>query len=49
MLNLDSVVMEKYALDFEKNNIGILLDIQGRLLGSLKDVNNNVYKVLSKY
>lgn len=38
----------KYALDFEKNNIGILLDVQGRLLGSLKDINNNVYKVLSK-
>ena len=38
----------KYALDFEKNNIWILLDIKGRLLGSLKDVNNNVYKVLSK-
>jgi hypothetical protein len=38
----------KYSLELEKSNIGLLLDIQGRLLGSLNDVNNNVYKVISE-
>lgn len=37
----------KYSLEFEKNNIGLLLDIQGRLLEKIDDVNNNVYKVIS--
>lgn len=37
----------KYSLEFEKNNIGLLLDIQGRLLEKMDDVNNNVYKVIS--
>lgn len=37
----------KYSLEFEKNNIGLLLDIQGRLLEKMDDVNNNIYKVIS--
>lgn len=37
----------KYSLEFEKNNIALLLDIQGRLLEKKDDVNNNVYKVIS--
>lgn len=37
----------KYSLEFEKNNIALLLDIQGRLLEKEDDVNNNVYKVIS--
>lgn len=37
----------KYSLGFEKNSISLLLDIQGRLLGNLNDVNNNVYKIIS--
>ncbi|WP_026888089.1 hypothetical protein [Clostridium beijerinckii] len=38
----------KYSLEFEKNSIGLLLDVQGRLLGNLNDVNNSVYKIISK-
>jgi len=38
----------KYALDFEKSNVGILLDIQGKLFENFNDVNNNVYKVISR-
>lgn len=38
----------RYSLEFEKNNIGLLLDIQGRLLEKMDDVNNNVYKVITK-
>jgi sugar phosphate isomerase/epimerase len=37
----------KFAVEIEKNNIGLLLDIQGRLLGKMDDVNNNIYKVFS--
>ncbi|OVE64300.1 rubrerythrin family protein [Clostridium diolis] len=37
----------KYSLEFEKNSISLLLDIRGRLLGNLNDVNNNVYKIIS--
>lgn len=37
----------KYSLEFEKNSISLLLDIQGRLLGNLNDVYNNVYKIIS--
>lgn len=37
----------KYSLEFEKNNIGLLLDIQGRLLGKMDDINSNIYKVIS--
>jgi rubrerythrin len=38
----------RYSLEFEKSNIGLLLDIQGRLLEKMDDVNNNIYKVISK-
>ncbi len=38
----------KYSLEFEKNSISLLIDIQGRLLGNLNDINNNVYKIISK-
>lgn len=38
----------KFALEFEKNNIALLLDIQGRLLEKMDDVNNIIYKVISQ-
>ncbi|EKQ56682.1 MULTISPECIES: hypothetical protein [unclassified Clostridium] len=38
----------KYAVGLKKDNIGLLLDIQGRLLGKADDVNNNVYKVIEQ-
>lgn len=38
----------KFSLEFEKNNIALLLDIQGRLLEKMDDVNNNMYKVISR-
>lgn len=38
----------KYAVEFEKNTIGLLLDIQGRLLEKIDDINSNVYKVLTE-
>lgn len=37
----------QYAVEFEKNTIGLLLDIRGRLLESIDDVNNNIYRILS--
>lgn len=37
----------RYAIEFKKNNIGLLLDIQGRLLEKMDDINNNIYKVLT--
>lgn len=37
----------KFALEFERSNIGLLLDIQGRLLGKIDDVDNDIYKVIS--
>jgi rubrerythrin len=38
----------KYALEFEKNNIALLLDIQGRLVINLKDSSKVSYDILSK-
>ncbi len=38
----------KFALEFEKNNIGLLLDIQGKLVEKLEDVTNEVYVVLTR-
>ncbi len=38
----------KYTVDFKMDNIGLLVDIQGRLLEKIDDVNNNIYKVLSQ-
>ena len=37
----------KFALEFEKSNIGLLLDIQGRLVGKIEDVDNDIYKIIS--
>ncbi|MBV7271750.1 ferritin family protein [Clostridium thailandense] len=37
----------RFALEFERSNIGLLLDIQGRLLEKIDDVNNDIYKVIS--
>lgn len=37
----------KFALEFERSNIGLLLDVQGRLIGKADDVNNNTYKIIS--
>lgn len=37
-----------FALKFEKNNIALLLDVQGRLLEKMDDVNNIIYNVISK-
>jgi hypothetical protein len=37
----------KYAVEFKKNTIGLLLDMQGRLLEKMEDVNNDIYKILS--
>lgn len=38
----------KYALEFETENITLLLDIQGRLVLNLKDVYTESYEVISK-
>ncbi len=38
----------KYTVEFKRDNIGLLLDIQGRLLEKMDDVNNNVYRILSQ-
>lgn len=44
--NVQSLI--KYTVDFKMDNIGLLVDIQGRLLEKIDDVNNNIYKVLSQ-
>jgi rubrerythrin len=38
----------KYALEFEKKNIALLLDIQGRLVVDLQDVAKSTYEIISK-
>jgi SepF-like predicted cell division protein (DUF552 family) len=38
----------KYTVEFKRDNIGLLLDIQGRLLEKIDDVNSNVYRILSQ-
>lgn len=38
----------KYAYEFEKKNVALLLDIQGRLLLSLQDASKLTYEVISK-
>lgn len=37
----------KFSLEFERSNIGLVLDIQGRLLEKISDMNNNIYKIIS--
>lgn len=37
----------KYSVELKKNNISLLLDIRGRLVEKMDDVNNNIYKVIS--
>lgn len=44
--NVRDLVM--FAVEFEKNNVGLLLDIQGKLVEKLEDVNNEVYEVLTR-
>lgn len=38
----------KYTVEFKRDNIGLLVDVQGRLLEKIDDVNNNIYKILSQ-
>jgi rubrerythrin len=38
----------KFAVEFERSNIGLILDIQGKLVEKLEDVSNEVYEVLAK-
>lgn len=37
----------KFAVEFEKGSIGLILDIQGKLVEKLDDVSNEIYEVLS--
>lgn len=37
----------RYAFEFEKNNIALLIDIQGRLIQKEDDMNKKVYKVIN--
>lgn len=37
----------EFAIEFERNNVALLLNIQGRLLQNINDINNKIYKVLS--
>ena len=49
MYKLDDVKgLIHFAVDLEKKNIGLLLDIQGKLFEKLEDVSDEVYKVLTK-
>lgn len=44
----DTQKLIKYALEFEKKNVALLLDIQGKLVLNLKDVYKVSYEVISK-
>ncbi|APM37879.1 ferritin family protein [Clostridium kluyveri] len=37
----------EFAIEFERNNVALLLNIQGRLLQNINDVNNRIYRVIS--
>ncbi|WP_333861382.1 ferritin family protein [Clostridium sp.] len=37
----------EFAIEFERNNVALLLNIQGRLLQNINDINNRIYKVIS--
>lgn len=37
----------KYSVELKKNNISLLLDIRGRLVEKIDDINNNIYRVIS--
>lgn len=37
----------RYAFEFEKNNIALLIDIQGRLIQKEDDMNKKVYKIIN--
>lgn len=38
----------KYAFEFEKNNIALLIDIQGRLIQKEDDMNKKVYTIIDE-
>lgn len=38
----------EYTIELKKNIISLLIDVQGRLLEKLDDINNNIYKVMSR-
>jgi predicted RNA-binding protein YlqC (UPF0109 family) len=38
----------KYALSFEKNNMGLLIDIQGRLMDNIQYIGKMSYEIISK-
>ncbi|OPJ62304.1 rubrerythrin family protein [Clostridium chromiireducens] len=38
----------EYIVELKKNIISLLIDVQGRLLEKLDDINNNIYKVMSR-
>ena len=38
----------KYAYEFEKNNIGLLIDIQGRLIQKADDMNKKMHKIIDE-
>lgn len=38
----------RYALEFERKNIGLLLDIQGRLIQDLQDASRARYDIISR-
>lgn len=44
----DTQELIKYALEFEKKNVALLIDIQGRLVLNLKDAYKASYEVISK-
>ncbi len=43
----DSKALVKFAIEFEKENIALLLDIQGRMVKNEGDVLNTVYMAIS--
>lgn len=38
----------EYALKFEKNNMGLLIDIQGRLMDNIQYIGKMSYEIISK-
>lgn len=38
----------KFAVDFEKKNVAFLIDIRGRLVTNVEDIDKPMYKILDK-